>query len=37
MSEYTMKERIAGFLWGIGIGTAIGFFLRARGSQRETR
>ncbi|HLW86199.1 MAG TPA: hypothetical protein VKR60_13355 [Candidatus Sulfotelmatobacter sp.] len=35
------RERIAGFLLGVGVGTAIGFFLqkpdedRARGPKRE--
>jgi len=35
------RERIAGFLLGVGLGTAIGFFLqkpgenRTRGSKRE--
>lgn len=28
-SEATAADRIAGFLLGIGVGTAIGFFLKA--------
>jgi hypothetical protein len=33
-SRMKLQERILGFILGIGIGTAIGFFLRATESRK---
>jgi hypothetical protein len=30
------RERVAGFLFGISIGTAIGFFLKSQGDEKAS-